>query len=467
MNELPKTESKRWPDYRTVWRWHFYASLFCIPFVILLSLSGGVYLFKEEVEARQDRPYAHLELVGTRTAAAEQIRAAVAAVPDGRFDGYELPKSATAATQVLVHEGDHVVRVYINPATLEVLHTLREDERLMGNVRKFHGELMAGEYGSMVVELAASWTILMIVTGLCLWWPRHSRGMAGVLYPRFGGGSRMMWRDLHAVTGIWICSFALFLLVSGLPWAKSWGNYLRTVRRLTGTASSRQDWTIGGKAVGDERAATDSGHSSHDHHGGGKRRRSGERLPKDLAAVDRVVAAVQPLELPPPVVIGPPARGTTLWTAKSLTANRPRRVDLMVDGETGDIVSRQDFASRPLIDKAVAVGVAAHEGRLFGWPNQLLGLFTAAGLDLICVSGLIMWWRRRDAGTLGAPKAVLEPRVSWGLLVLLVAFGVYLPLFGLSLIAVALLERLVLRRLPRVRDWLGLYEPPPASGGVT
>ena len=31
---------KSWPDYRAVWRWHFYASLLCIPFVIILSITG-------------------------------------------------------------------------------------------------------------------------------------------------------------------------------------------------------------------------------------------------------------------------------------------------------------------------------------------------------------------------------------------------------------------------------------------
>ena len=46
-----------WPDYRTVWRWHFYAGLFCSPFVVVLALSGSLYLFKPQVEAWIDRPY--------------------------------------------------------------------------------------------------------------------------------------------------------------------------------------------------------------------------------------------------------------------------------------------------------------------------------------------------------------------------------------------------------------------------
>ena len=165
----------------------------------------------------------------------------------------------------------------------------------------------------------------------------------------------------------------------------------------------------------------------------------------------------------PPVLIAPPARGATHWTAKSNTPNRPWRVNLVVDGATGDIVSREDFNDKHLIDQIVSTGIAAHEGQLFGWPNQLLGLLTAGGLILMSVSGVILWWKRREQGVLGAPKVALSPRVSWGLITLIVLFGVYLPLFGTSLIAVFLVERLILRRIPGVHHWLGLQEPRPSS----
>lgn len=39
-----------WPDRRTLWRWHFFAGLFCLPFVAFLSLTGTVYLFKPQID---------------------------------------------------------------------------------------------------------------------------------------------------------------------------------------------------------------------------------------------------------------------------------------------------------------------------------------------------------------------------------------------------------------------------------
>jgi uncharacterized iron-regulated membrane protein len=454
------TSRKSWPDYRAVWRWHFYASLFCIPFVIILSISGAIYLFKPQIEAWNERQFDNLQIAGSPASAADQIRAALKAVPDSTLNAYELPKSANAAARVIVRQNGEAIRVYVHPQSLEVLHTFPDGERFMRWLFRLHGELLMGDRGSMVVELAASWTVIMILTGLYLWWPRQAKGLGGILYPRLRMGSGIFWRDIHSVTGVWISTLALFLLLSGLPWAKSWGNYFKAVRSLTGTAVAKQEWSntsegTNPKAKKSERA--DSGeHGEHRPSSSRRRGGGGTATPRDLTAVDRIAATVSPMQLLPPVLIAPPGRGSTDWTAKSMTPNRPQRLNLVVNGTTGKIVSSDGFQDRHLIDKIVSIGIAAHEGQLFGWPNQALGLITAMGLVLLCVSGLILWWRRRDQGVLGAPKVLLSPRVSIGLITLVVMIGIYLPLFGTSLVVVLLAEWIVLRRIPKVRNWLGL-----------
>jgi uncharacterized iron-regulated membrane protein len=458
MSETSTSSARHpWPDYRAIWRWHFYAGLFCIPFVVVLAISGSIYLFKPQIEAWIDRDHDHLSLEGSTASAESQVLAAVAAVPGSRFQSYELPINNRAAGRVLVRDATGVTRVYVHPGTLAILKTVREDERLMKVLFRVHGELLMGNRGSTLVELAASWAIIMILTGLVLWWPRGANGVAGVVYPRLGRSSRVFWRDLHAVTGFWISGLALFLLLSGLPWAKFWGDYLKSVRGMTGTAVARQDWSNDKSRGGN--SAPSGEHSGHGSSSGGSWRNRASDKPADLKALDRIVATVQPLGLAPPVVIAPPAAGSSGWTAKSMAGNRTLRVDLTLDGATGAITSRQDFRDRHLIDRVVGTGIAAHEGQLFGWPNQLLGVATALGLVLLSVSSVVLWWARRDRGVLGAPRGGASPRFSWGLLALVVLLGVYLPLFGASLIAVKLLEKAVLVRIPRVRDWLGLAAP--------
>jgi len=334
---------------------------------------------------------------------------------------------------------------------------VREEDRFMRVLFRLHGELLLGNRGSNLVEIAASWTIVLLLTGLFLWWPREGQGLAGVAYPRLGAGGRVFWRDVHAVTGVWISSLALFLLLTGLPWAKFWGEYFKAARRVTGTAAAQQDWTTGRPP----RAESDEGeHAGHS----GMSKGSGPARPQDLSGLDRVVAAVRPLGLAPPVLVSPPSRREKNWTAKTDAANRPLRVNLVLDGATGAVLAREDFKDRHVLDRIVGTGIAAHEGQLFGWPNQVLGLLTALGLVTLSVSALVLWWRRRAAGVLGAPEPAAQGPASIGLGLAVLLLALYLPLFGATLLAVRLLEGLVLRRIPAVRTWLGLAAP---GGAVT
>ena len=447
----------RWPAYATVWRWHFYAGLFCIPFVLWLAITGTVYLFKPQIEALIDAPYAQVARAGPRATAAAQAAAAVTAVPGSVLHRYQLPETSTQAVQVVVGKDKVETRVYVHPQTLAVLKTADEDSRLMRIVFRLHGELLAGTPGSYLVELAASWTIVMILTGLVLWWPRGG-GLAGVVYPRLRASGRRFWRDLHGVTGFWVSAAALFLLVSGLPWAKSWGSYLKAVRTVAEGAPVKQDWSSGHAGELAARARADAGTRAmlgeHAEHGGMTMAHpSTSYLP-----LDRVIATVRPLGLAAPVLVAPPTAPDEPWTAKSDAANRPLRTDLTLDAD-GTLLSRKDFAQRRLIDRLVGWGIAIHEGAAFGWANQLLNLLTAIGLSLLAVSSVVLWWRRRPSGNLGAPAAVREGSAGPVIVVLIAILAVLLPLFGVTMAAVLLVERLFLRRMTSARRWLGLERP--------
>ncbi len=427
--------------YRAVWRWHFYAGLFCVPFVVVLALTGSLYLFKPQVEAWQERGYDNFVLTGPPASASAQVDAALAAVPGSTLRSYEVRGNPADAARVTVSGPDGDVRVYVHPGSAHVLGMVREDERLMQVVKTIHGELLMGDTGAILVELAASWAIVMIVTGLYLWWPRGAAGLAGVLYPRLRQGGRQFWRDLHAVTGIWVSALALFLLLSGLPWTTVWGGAFKDVRQVAGIAG-KQDWKAGMAAPV---------HHDHDHH-----EHAGHHSAP--ASLDAMVATVRPLRLPAPVLIQPPSDRwpkSPHWVARSDTQNRPQRVVLTLDPATGAVVKAQGFGDSHLVDRIVGYGVAAHEGQLFGPLNQALGVLTALSLIGLGVTGYVMWWQRRPNGKLGAPP-VPNGRLSVGLGVLILALALFLPVLGGSLVLVALLEWLVLRRIGPTRRWLGL-----------
>ncbi|MDP5278755.1 PepSY domain-containing protein [Sphingomonas sp. DG1-23] len=432
--------STRW--YNAVWRWHFYAGLFCMPFVLWLAATGTIYLWKPQIEAWLERSYDTLVPAGPRTSADAQVKAALAALPGATLHKYQLPQRPGEAARIIVGRHGVETRVYVDPYRLRVLGTEAESERPLRVVSDLHGTFRAGNPGSYLVEIAACWTMTMLLTGLYLWWPRRARGLGGLLYPRLHSGKRLFWRDLHAVAGIWVAIFALFLISTGLPWAKFWGSYFKEVRTITGTLDGPQDWPTGARSpmLGD-----------HAEHGG----MGMLHVPAPGAELDRIVAAVYPLGIAPPVLIAPPVAGSGAWTVSSDAANRPLRTQITVDGASGAIRTRRDFADRHWLDRAVGYGIAAHEGALFGLANQLLGTLTAFLLATLTVSGAVMWWRRRPQGLLGAPLPLSRPRYGPLLIGAVLLLALAMPLFGAPLVSVALADRLLLPRWPAARRWLG------------
>ncbi|MFM8377422.1 MAG: PepSY domain-containing protein, partial [Phenylobacterium sp.] len=192
-------------------------------------------------------------------------------------------------------------------------------------------------------------------------------------------------------------------------------------------------------------------------HGGHKEQAAGATAP----SLDRMAEAAAGLGLPPPVLIAPPApgggwRSSPVWTVRSETPNRPLRVVMTLDPATGAVTGREAFDAKHPIDQAIGYGIAAHEGQLFGLANQLLGLVAASGLILLSISGVVMWRRREPNGVLGAPERLSSVTAARGVGLAILALGAFMPVLGASLVLVALVEFLVLRRIPRVRTWLGL-----------
>ena len=442
--------------YRTIWRWHFYAGLLVIPLVLILSLTGAAYLFKPQIDRWEERSFHGLVEEGA-VSPAMQVSAAMAAFPGSRFDAYRLPEMpGDAAAITLAPAGAAPRDVFVSPQG-EVLGSRDPEQTITKVLARFHGSLMLGTIGDWIVELAASWAIVMILTGLYLWLPRGS-GLGGVLWPRLALKGRAFWRDIHAVTGFWVSGLALVLLFTGLPWAGVWGSAFAAARAELGLVQGVQDWKTGG----------DGDHSAHSHgahdHGGMASMGAGpgqfvpdQKLNLIVAQAKGEKLAFPASVLPPgaPQMFGPPTG--QVWTAKSEAQNRPLGRSVTYDLRSGREIARSGFADKHPIDRIVNYGIAWHEGQLLGWFNQLVGVLTAAMLFTVSVSGFAMWRKRRPAGRgLGAPPPLKRKATRKGVVMGGVVLAALLPLFALSLAALWLIERLVLRRIPPVAGWLGL-----------
>jgi uncharacterized iron-regulated membrane protein len=337
--------------------------------------------------------------------------------------------------------------VYVSPQG-KVLGSVDPESRISATVSRIHGSLLIGRVGDWIVELAACWAIVMILTGLYMWWPR-GQGLRGVIWPRLGKGKRIFLRDLHAVTGFWVSGLALVLLTTGLPWASVWGDAFRVARAELGLVQGAQDWKTG----------THAPHAEHDHDAMMKMQAAG--IP--LVGLSDMVAKAKLEDLPHPVFVKPPGAPERFgpptpmaWTIKSESQNRPLNRKITYDVATGKELSRTSFADKHVIDQAVNYGIAWHEGQLFGWINQLVGVLSALGLITLVISGFMIWRRRKPVDALGAPIAPAVPQKIRGVVVIIAVMAILLPLLAISLLALWLFDRLLLPRLPAFAIWLGV-----------
>jgi uncharacterized iron-regulated membrane protein len=434
--------------YRTIWRWHFYASLFVMPLVLLLATTGAIYLFKPQLDRWEERAFSGLP-TDQAVSPNVQLQAVMAANPRAQFHGYRLPERAgdAAVIHIGLADGRSMRDVYVSPQG-KVLGSVDPENRISATVSRIHGSLFLGKIGDWIVELAACWAIVMIITGLYMWWPR-GQGLAGVVWPRLQRGQRAFLRDLHAVTGFWVSGLALVLLTTGLPWASVWGDAFRLARSELGLVQGAQDWKTGAAAP----------HAEHDHDAMMKMQAAG--VP--LVALGDMVRKAEAEKLPHPVWVKPPGAperfgppAAMAWTVKSEAQNRPLNRTITFDVATGAEMSRTGFADKHVIDRAVNYGIAWHEGQLFGWINQLVGVLTAVALITLTVTGFLMWRRRKPAASLGAPPMPSATHKMRGAAIILVVLAVLLPLLAASLLLLWLFDRLLLPRLPSLAQWLGV-----------
>lgn len=87
--------------YRTIWRWHFHAGLIVAPFLLILAVTGAIYLFNDEIN---DALYPGQRFVTPAPAmpASHLIGAALADYPGGPATRIDMPVEPGRGAQVLV-----------------------------------------------------------------------------------------------------------------------------------------------------------------------------------------------------------------------------------------------------------------------------------------------------------------------------------------------------------------------------
>jgi len=420
--------------YRTIWRWHFYAGLLCLPFFILLATTGALYLYRAPLSLLIEHERLTASDSGSPMAADALIQRAVASVP-GTPVRFTPPPAPGRSAEVGVRREGEIVSVFLDPASGRVLDTVADDARPMKVISRIHSLEILGEAPNLLIEVVAGWAILLAASGVYLWWPRGRTG--GVVTVRARPSKRLWWRDVHAVTGVFAAGILLFLAVTGMPWSGYWGENFRNLVNNAGlgmpasskAASVASDAALASVAAGswtmDATAAPTT--------------TAGAAAP---LSVEQMLDAARRLNFAPGFVVRLPSSPGGVYTLQLYPEQATGQRVAHIDQYSGKVLADVAYRDYGPVSKAVEMGIAIHTGGQFGGLNRLVMLAGCLAIVGLSVTGATMWWKRRPKGRLAAPQpASLRGLSAFAAAAILL--GLIFPLLGLSILAAFVVDRLI------------------------
>ncbi len=441
--------------YRAVWRWHFYAGLYVVPFLLMLAITGLVMLYASSIESQFGKKY-HVAVEGQRMTLQTQAAAALQAVPGATITTFIAPRSDDLANVFVVTANDKQHFVAVNPHDAKVLDNVIKDDTLFYWARAIHGSFMIGlpsaGWGDHLIEVAAGLSVILVISGLYMWWPRGNQRFISALLPNFSRQGRALWRELHVTGGLYVSIILLAFLISGLSWTGFWGG--QYVQLWNTFPASKYD-----------APKSDKNHASLNHAALKEVPWTLEQTPlpksgslagavglKEGTAVnlDTVTAFARGYGFDEQFRVSPPADADGVYTVMADSMNQDNTSPfkdrtLHIDQYTGKILADIPFAAYPLGGKAMAVGIALHEAGMGLW-NLIFNTVYCLLIIFICVSGIVMWWMRRPARALGSPLYAKNTKVPVVVLGLGAVLCAMFPLSGIAIALFAIIDFLLPKR---------------------
>ena len=352
--------------YRVIWRWHFYAGLIVLPVLLVAALTGGLYVFREELERKFNAPMLLVEPGPERVSYAAQLASAETAVPAGaRLGGMLLHGDPATTTQFAFSTKDgRLLNVFVNPHTGAVQGGYYYGDSFFDIVLKLHRQLFAGTIGRVIVELATSWGIILVVTGLYLWWPRGRDKVMGVWLPRLRGKGYLVWRDWHVVPGFYIALVAALVMATGLFFTSLFG------RGYQWMAYATKSYPAG--YISPPKSVKQDGASP--------------------LTLDEVVAIASRTQPEKEMFVGFPHEADDSYSIFAGNNDSPSKLNqLYVDQYSGKVLDAIRWQQLSAVAKIQLSAYPIHVGSIYGLPTKILAVLTCLLIVAMSVTGATMW----------------------------------------------------------------------------
>ena len=391
-----------------LWRWHFIAGIISLPFVLTLAITGGIYLFKDKVETPILDKYKEIQNPGNAKISFQNQLQIVTKELGKKPDGIVIPNTENQTTEFVSGRFSHKKSIFINPFTKNVTGKFSPKDTWMYTVRKLHGELLGGKVGTKVIELLASWMVVLIITGIYVFWPKGNK-LSHLVRIRFNKGKHVLYNDLHGVIGFWLSLLLLLTLAGGFPWTDIVGSNFKTLQKLTNTGYPKE-WF--GRGVKSEIKGNNT-----------------------ALSLDQMILVANKQDLEGTVTLDIPKNKKGVFSVHNKTFPLENQKKLHFDQYSGKLVQKLNWSDVGVLMRGRMWVMAFHQGELGTW-NFLLMLFVAILLAFISIAGLLSYIYRKKPGSWSIPKTPKSFKVGYGVITIIVILGLLFLLFGASLILI-------------------------------
>ena len=232
-------------------KFHLWVS---VPFGIVITITcftGALLVFEKEITALCVGDITAVTPVGEPlpvSVIADKVDATLPADVDVK--GVVISSSPDEAYRVNLSKPKKAF-VYVNQYTGEVIG---KDERMpfFQTVFRLHRWLMdsnPGEgkvfWGKMIVGASTLAFVVILLTGLVIWWPRNRKMLKNRLQIALRKGKNRFWYDLHVAGGFYAMLLLLAMALTGLAWSFEW--YSNGVYTLLGAGEANETVVVESK----------------------------------------------------------------------------------------------------------------------------------------------------------------------------------------------------------------------------
>lgn len=217
---------KKKKRYNALKKWagrlHLWLGLITGLIVFIVAVTGCIYVFQDEIKDVV-HDWRIVKVEERRFIAPSEIRDNVKDLYPNGTDNFVIYSGKDRPVSVYSVNGEKQYYLHFNPYSGEFLHAQDFSTDFFDIVRNLHMYLLLPEtIGRQIVGISTIIFILMLVTGIILWWPKKIKQLKNSLKIKWNARWRRVNYDLHNVSGFYLHIIAVIIAITGLYFSYEW-----------------------------------------------------------------------------------------------------------------------------------------------------------------------------------------------------------------------------------------------------